>query len=161
MNKSRTRTLWYVSTRPDDGESSFAARLDHLFTVVHPPDRGEYSYREVAESIERSGGPTISASYIWQLRTGVKDNPTKRHIEALAAFFGVGPTYFFDDTQAARVDAELALVAAMRDAGIRQLALRATGLSTESLNVIADLIERTRRLEGLDRKRKPATRPPS
>ena len=54
--------------------ASFAERLDHLFRTVHPQGRGEYSYREVAKAIEDSGGPTISASYLHQLRTGVKDN---------------------------------------------------------------------------------------
>src|SRR5690348_11162592 len=94
---------------------SFAARLDHLFRTVHPQNRGEYSYREVAKAIEDAHGPTISASYLQQLRTGAKDNPTKRHIEALAGFFGVPAAYFFDDGAAARIDDELLLLAALRD----------------------------------------------
>ena len=57
------------------------------------------------------GGPKVSANYIWQLRTGARNNPSLRHIEALAEYFGVPPTYFFDDDLAERVNVELDLVA--------------------------------------------------
>src|SRR5438045_6041845 len=113
--------------------STLAAKIDRLFAAVHPRARGEYSHEEVAEAIRGRGGPTISATYVWQLRKGIRDNPTKKHLEALADFFGVAPAYFFDDAAAERIDAELNLLVAIRDAQVRQLALRASGLSTESL----------------------------
>jgi transcriptional regulator with XRE-family HTH domain len=136
---------------------TLAERVDHLFRTVRPGSRGEYSFEEVARSLQARGGPTVSATYLWQLRKGLRDNPTKRHLEALADFFGVPPAYFFDDAVAARIDAELDLLVAMRDAAVRQIALRAVGLSPESLSAIADMIERVRQLEGLTEK---ATRPP-
>jgi|NGEPerStandDraft_6_1074524.scaffolds.fasta_scaffold27042_2 transcriptional regulator with XRE-family HTH domain len=126
---------------------TLAEKLDYLFQVVHPAGRGEYTYREVAATIQR-GGPSISSSYLWQLRSGLKDNPTKKHIEALAKFFGVPAAYFFDDEKAEQVDAQLGVLNAMRDAGVRQVALRAADLSPESLGVIRSMIERTRELEG-------------
>ena len=132
-----------------DQEGALAERLDYLFRTVRGRGQAEYSYREEASGIVETG-VTISPSYIWQLRTGVKDNPTKRHIEALAAFFGVPPSYFFDDSENERVVAELAVLASLRDSGVTSLALRANGLSSASLRLIADLIERTRELEGLD-----------
>lgn len=128
---------------------TLAERLDYLFRVVHPRGKGEYTYREVAAAIV-DAGTSISPSYIWQLRAGAKDNPTKKHLEALATFFGVAPAYFFDDVVAEQVDAELAVMAAMRDSGIRDIALRAGGLSEKSLDVVREMIERTRQLEGLD-----------
>jgi len=127
---------------------SLADKLDHLFSVVHPA-KGEYTYDQVSKAIEERGGPTISAAYIWQLRKGVRDNPTKRHLEALAQFFGVPPSYFFDEEAAHRVDAELELLAALRDHDVRQVALRASGLSSGSLAAIAAMIEQARQLEGL------------
>jgi transcriptional regulator with XRE-family HTH domain len=127
---------------------TLAQKLDHLFRAVHPA-RAEYSYEEVAKAIQQRGGPTISATYLWQLRKGLRDNPTKKHLEAMADFFGVSPAYFFDDEVAARIEAELALLAALRDASVRQIALRATGLSSESLEAIAEMIDRVRQLEGL------------
>jgi hypothetical protein len=61
----------------------------------------------------------------------------------------VPPSYFFDEDAARRIDAQLELLAAMRDAAVRQIALRAADLSPESLRSLADLIERWRQLEGL------------
>jgi hypothetical protein len=72
-----------------------------------------------------------------------------RHLEALAGFFGVSPAYFVDDEIAAETDAELDFVVALRDAPVKQIALRAIGLSHESLATISDMIERVRQLEGL------------
>ena len=57
--------------------------------------------------------------------------------------------YFFNDEVTTRVDAELDLLVALRDGHIRQIAVRAAGLSTESLQAIAEMVEHVRRLEGL------------
>ena len=135
------------SERP--GGRTLSEKLEHLFRTVRPASRGEYSFEEVASAIRDRGGPTISASYIWQLRKGIRDNPTKKHLEALADFFGVPPSYFFDDRAAAEIDAQLDLLAALRDASVRDMALRAAGLSAESIDAIRETIERLRKLEGL------------
>ena len=128
---------------------TLADKLTRLVSTVHPRGRPEYTSEEVADAIRERGGPTVSATYIWQLRSGRRDNQTKKHLEALADFFGVSPAYFFDDAAAARIDAELELLAALREAPVRQVALRASGLSTQSLKAIAEMIERVRELEGL------------
>ncbi|SEP06505.1 helix-turn-helix domain-containing protein [Amycolatopsis saalfeldensis] len=128
---------------------TLAAKVDHLFSTVRPREGNEYSFEEVAEGIRAKGGPTISATYLWQLRKGLRDNPTKRHLEALAGFFGVPPAYFFDDAEAERINAELTLLSALRAAPVRQIALRANGLSSKSLEAIADMVDRVRQLEGL------------
>jgi len=130
--------------------SSLASKLDRLFAAVRPGGRGEYSYQEVADSIRSEGGPTISATYLWQLRKGLRDNPTRNHLAALAKFFGVSPAYFFDEDAAEVVDAQLSLLAAMRDNSVRTVALRARGLSVESLAAVQVVIDHARRLEGLE-----------
>ncbi|MGQ7297993.1 helix-turn-helix domain-containing protein [Quadrisphaera sp. KR29] len=138
-----------VEAAPNGGTArSLAEKVDHLFRTVRS-SRGEYTYEQVASEIRDAGGPTISAAYVWMLRNGKRDNPTMKHLEALASFFGVPAAYFFDDEVSAAVNEQLSLVAAMRDAGVRKVALRASGLSPESLGTIADMIERVRALEGL------------
>src|SRR5690349_8314132 len=119
-------------------------KLNHLFATVHPAGRGAYSNEEVAAAVRDTGGPTVSATYIWQLRKGLRDNPTKKHLEALAGFFGVPPAYFFDDTAAKHLE-DLHM---LRNASVRQIATRATGLSPITLRALADLVEAARRLEG-------------
>ncbi|MGH3803017.1 MAG: helix-turn-helix domain-containing protein, partial [Pseudonocardiaceae bacterium] len=106
---------------------TLAEKINRLFETVHPPERGPYSNAEVERALtQRKGGPTISANYLYQLRNGRKDNPTKRNLEALVSFFGVDPAYFFDDDAGRATFADLELLAALRSsADVRQLALRA------------------------------------
>ena len=127
-----------------------AERLDHLFRAVHPKDRGPWTHAEVAEAINRAaGGSVISATYVWQLRTGRRDNPTRRHLSALAAFFGVSPMFFFDDAEVGRDGVQVELVTALKDDSVREMVLRAAGLSDRSLTAIREMIESARAVEGV------------
>lgn len=81
-----------VAEEPQTRGGRLADRLDRLFQMVHPKDRGPYRPAEVAEAVNQVAGErVISSTYIWQLRTGRRDNPTQKHLSALAAFFGVSP----------------------------------------------------------------------
>lgn len=128
-------------------ESTLADKIDQLFHVVRRPDREQYSNEEVARACREATGESFSTTYLWQLRTGRRDNPTKRHLEALAQFFGVPPAYFFDDEQSTKIAEELALLGALRDAGVRDVALRAVTLSADGLDTISDMIDAIARRE--------------
>ena len=56
--------------------------------------------------------------------TWANDNPTIQHLTALATYFGVPVSYFLDDEQTRRVDAQLDLLQSIRDAGVTEIALR-------------------------------------
>ncbi|HEX3782344.1 MAG TPA: helix-turn-helix transcriptional regulator [Pseudonocardiaceae bacterium] len=127
--------------------ASLADRLDHLFRTVRQPGGAEYTHEEVATAI-RDRGVMISHTYVWQLRKGLRENPTKRHLEALAEFFGVPATYFLDG-DVEHIDAQLELLSALRDGGVRSMALRAVGLSQRSLDAIRGMVEHARQIEGL------------
>jgi transcriptional regulator with XRE-family HTH domain len=133
----------------EKNERTFAELLDYLFREVHPKGRGPYTYAEVSQGIRDTSGVSISASAIQQLRTGTNTNPKMQTIRALAGFFGVNPGYFFDEEEAERQRAEIELIAAMRDQGVRRVALRANGLSTSSLQMVNSVIDQARRLEGM------------
>jgi len=134
-----------------------AKRLDYLFRTVHPKDRGPYNHAEVADMINDAAGErVISQSYLWQLRTGYKSNPTMRHLSALAAFFGVSPVYFFEDAGADRDELAPELAIALKDDSVREMALRAAGLSERTLKAIRNMIESARTVEGIP---EPGTRP--
>lgn len=134
---------------------ALAEKVDRLFRVIHPEGRGSYSLREVARGIADGGGPAMSASFLHQLRTGQRDNPGIKYLQAIADFFGVAPAYFFDNEEGRRADAELSLLESMKDNQVRSVALRASGLSPESLNTIQAFIERAREMEGLDDETRP------
>jgi len=126
-----------------------ADKIDDLFRSTHPQDRGPYSVEEVAASLVKRGGPTISGTYIWQLRTGKRDNPTKKHLEALAEFFDVPAAYFFDGSPPETLDAELDNLVAMRGSGSADIALRVSGLEASSMAVVRGLVDELRRAHGL------------
>lgn len=135
------------AAKPKRKVTFLTERLDFLFETVHPKGRGPYSYQEVADGInEAIGEDAISPSYIWQLRTGLKDNPTRRHIALLASFFSVSPLYFFEDEQDLGVT-EIELARTLKDPRVYALAHSATGLSDTSLDAIAALIQSLHSIE--------------
>jgi ESX-1-secreted protein regulator len=127
---------------------TLADRINHLFETVLRPDGSRYSNDEVAATM--GDGPQISGAYLSSLRRGVRDNPTKRHLEALAGFFSVSPAYFFDDAEFVAIAEELKLLRALADSGVKRVATRLGGLSPDSLRNIASIVERVREIEGLD-----------
>lgn len=133
------------SSQDDD---TFADKLNRLFAVMPRPGQGEYSPEEVAREIVVRGG-NISPAYIYMLRKGQRDNPTKKHIEALADFFHVPVSYFFDEGQGRDWDEQLALVAAVKDDAIRLIAQRAAGLSPAALDAVLRIVEVARGVEHL------------
>jgi transcriptional regulator with XRE-family HTH domain len=136
-----------TETTVAESAPTLAGRIDALFRIVRRPDRTPFSNEEVARACREATGETFSATYLWQLRTGRRDNPTKRHLEALARFFQVPPAYFFDDAEGTGIADELELLGALRDSGVRKVALRAVTLSDEGLDTISDMIDAIARRE--------------
>lgn len=124
-----------------------AEQLRHLFaTIPRPGGGGIWTNEEAAGAIAATGVP-ISAAYLSQLRTGKRVNPSALHLSAIARLFEVPMDYFFDPVVAAKIDADLRLLTAVRDAGVQTIALRAHGISEQSLSGVAAMIEHIRRLE--------------
>ncbi|WP_086822477.1 hypothetical protein [Streptomyces sp. NRRL B-24572] len=108
------------SQEPPD-EDSFAERLDFLCT--NDP-RGPFTNPQVVRMLGELGMPAPSSTYIWQLRTGRSDNPTKKTMDALADLFGVPRDYWASDTTTAAVNAMI----------VRLNGLKATGATPEQLH---------------------------
>lgn len=122
--------------------TTFQVKLELLFETVHPADRGPYTNGEVADAITAQGG-AISSTYLWMLRNGKRDNPTKAHLEHLARFFGVKAGYFFDDNQEAEETLrDLRSVKAMQDLGVRKVAARLADFDEDGRRSVLDIIER-------------------
>ncbi len=126
----------------------FAARLNKLFSIVHPPGRRPHTNAEVADALA-GNGHQISKPYISQLRSGQRNNPSDETVAALARFFKVKPDYFFNDIYAAKVDHDLELLAQLKGYGLRRLSTRAFDLSEESQNLLSSMAEKLRASEGL------------
>ncbi|MEU8232638.1 helix-turn-helix domain-containing protein [Actinoplanes sp. NPDC048967] len=128
-------------------EFSIAEKLDRLFTQVRSAGQGEASYMAVAEAIRAQQGIQISHTYIWQLRTGRRTNPTVQHLKGLATYFGVPMAYFLDDGEARKIDSQLALLGTLRDAKVKEIALRAADVSPSSRDTIGELVRKVWELE--------------
>lgn len=127
-----------------------AERLDHLFRTVYPRGGAPYSYRAAATKInEMAGKKMISSVYLQQIRTGARPTPSHEKLTWVARLFGVPVGYFSDDQLAERVDQQLATVTEWRDAGVRAIALLASGLSAEAMEAIKTQLRYARRQEGL------------
>jgi transcriptional regulator with XRE-family HTH domain len=132
-----------MTAAPAASVATLARRLDHLFQTVHPASRGALSVHEVAAAVVERGGPSIDPGYIDQLRRGEAGYPPDKVLELLAAVFGVPAGYFADDAMAEHIDAELAVLTAMRDGRARVRVCPRVGsgeFSASELRAIAECI---------------------
>ena len=74
--------------------SSFAEKLDRLFTTMRKPDGSQFTMSDVASEISAAGDVRLSASYLSELRSGRKDNPNIWVVNAIAEYFGQPIEYF-------------------------------------------------------------------
>jgi transcriptional regulator with XRE-family HTH domain len=77
--------------------SSFAEKLDKLFTTIRRPDGSQFTMADVASEISAAGDVKLSASYLSELRSGRKDNPNIWVVNAIAEYFGQPIEYFVVD----------------------------------------------------------------
>lgn len=134
--------------KQNEGMPDLAGRLNHLFATMPRPEGGLWTNDDAAAAINGSG-VYLSGAYLSQLRTGKRNNPSARHLAAIARFFEVPVDYFFDPEVTARIDEQLELLGTMRDSAISKIALRAKGLSAGGLSGVAGMVEYIRQQEGL------------
>lgn len=147
-----------MADRPTDGRT-LADKLNHLFARYTPRNGQEYSNEQVAAAISARGQVKISQSYIWQLRKSKKDNPTYKHLQALAGFFGVPVSYFFDDAMTDRVEAQLERLRSEQlrlneiagSTDVQLMAMRAGELSPRRRRLVMDLLNVVYREERAER----------
>ncbi|MFH8386832.1 hypothetical protein ACH4E7_38960 [Kitasatospora sp. NPDC018058] len=127
----------------------FDQRLQGLIETMYPDERKRPGYTRLAKEIREVTGGAISGTYLWELATGKKRNVTLEQLDVLAEFFGVPPEYFLSSEVAERVDAQLKVAIALRDARVRSIALRADGLSAQTLDALLVMVNEARKLERL------------
>jgi transcriptional regulator with XRE-family HTH domain len=120
-------------SQQSDTQSVFAHKLDELFNRIRKPDGNTFSYGDVAKGIQdqKAGVSSITPGYIWKLRTGMIKNPGYQVIKAIANFFDVPVSYFFDENEGKeeKLD-EIDLARQLRRSPqAQQIALRASDLA--------------------------------
>lgn len=128
---------------------TFAARLSHLFETVKTPDGKPWTLSAVARVLtDRFDLPTTQ-SYVSQLRSGMRTNPTINYVSALATIFGVPPSYLVNSGADGLSEAEVDLITAMRAAGVVGIAMRAMDVPRASQKMVAQMLDSLREREGL------------
>ena len=125
------------------------SRLEHLFETIPSPSSGRWSNVEMASRLGEQGIETTPA-YIGMLRRGRRNHPSLAIINGMATIFGVPTAYFYDAAVAERLDRDLELLVAVRQAGMEKIALRASALSPKGLREIGMIVDAVRRIEGID-----------
>lgn len=127
--------------------STFAQRLDHLMRTLPDPDGNSWTNARMS-AVLRELGVSASGPYISQLRSGTKTNPAASYVGAFADALSVPVTYFYaQDTSA--FDRDMEIVSAIRDPGVKRVAMLARGLGPDELSAIAQLEVSFRQLSGL------------
>ncbi len=135
---------------PENEQPSLASKISRLFEVMRRPNDAPLSNAAAAEAITAKTGVSISAAYLWQLRSGLKTNPTIAHLRAIAEFFGVPASYLIDEGDERHISDQLEALRTFRDAGVRDLAARAHGLTPASLEGIRRMVDQARLFERLE-----------
>jgi transcriptional regulator with XRE-family HTH domain len=137
--------------RSEPASARLGDKINELIAMTWPDKRKRPGFRAIAKQIAEEGpGGSLSGSYLWLLATGQRDNPTVQQIESLAEFFDVPPSYFFDGQAAGEVKTDRQMLAALRERGVLNIALRSDGLSAKSQQAILQMIDRAREIERLD-----------
>jgi transcriptional regulator with XRE-family HTH domain len=124
--------------------SSLPAKLAELFERSRGIDGRPLDVEEVARRCEISGYE-VTACYLTDLLSGVKDNPSIKTLEGIAKAFGVHVSFFFmgpahldPDQDAAQAD--WVLSEAMKDEGVREIARRSSALDPAGRRILAAML---------------------
>jgi transcriptional regulator with XRE-family HTH domain len=116
-----------------------AGRLEHLFEVVRNPKSGEpHTDAEVA----RMTLGDLSEKDVERIRTGADSDPTVGQVAALAAVFGVEPSYLVDREEPTLLDEEL--VQALRDEEVRDITRESSRLPDGEKRLVLGIVRQFR-----------------
>lgn len=117
-----------------DERPGIASRVEHLFEVVRNPKTGEpYTNAEVA----RMTLGDLSEEDVERIRTGAVGDPTVGQVVALAAVFGVEPSYLLERGEPV-FDGEL--VEALRDETVREATREISRLSERERQLVLGIV---------------------
>jgi hypothetical protein len=115
--------------------TSVAGRVEQLFGAVRYPKTGEpYTSGEVA----RMSAGDYTEKEVEEIRTGAIPDPTVGQVAALAAVFGVEPSYLMDREGSSPLDAEL--LEGLRDETTREITREAMRLPERERRIVLGIV---------------------
>lgn len=134
----------------EGGLPHLAERLNILFARI--PQRGAtqpYTNDRAADELNVAG-ISVTGTYLSQLRSGKRSNPSARLLAGIADLFEVPIGYFFDADQAAKIEEQLDALAALRSSGVRAILARTAGVSEAGIANLSAALEHIRHVERLN-----------
>ncbi len=124
-------------------KDEFSVKLNRLFEEKRKPDGAQYSQSDVIEGTKG----VLTRVYLWKLRSGRAANPGYQIINAIADFFGVAPSYFFESNE----KGEELIGKAQENDLIDQIALRSSQLEKDDKQAVLFMIDSILKSKGMDR----------
>jgi transcriptional regulator with XRE-family HTH domain len=119
---------------PAEGQD-LTARVERLFDAVRSPKTGEsYTNAEVA----RMSVGDLTEEEVEGIRTGTICDPTLKQVAALAAAFGVEPSYLVDRKEPPLLDAEL--LEGLSDKTTREITRQALRLPEREKQIVLGIV---------------------
>jgi len=128
---------WFEDVPTDDARDALpegrdlAARVKHLFkNFVHPRTGEPYTNAQVS----RMSAGVLTEGEVEDIRSGAISDPTVGKVAALAAVFGVEPSYLVNSKEPPLLDAEL--LEGLRDETTRQITREAMRLPERERRIV-------------------------
>ena len=118
-----------------EGSHGVAGRVEYLFDAISNPRTGEpYANAEVA----RMSAGDLTEEEVEAIRSGAISDPTVGQVAALAAAFGVEPSYLVDRKEPPSLDAEL--LEGLRDETTREITRQALRLPEREKKIVLGIV---------------------
>ncbi|MEU6559610.1 hypothetical protein [Nocardia nova] len=125
----------------------FADRLNEVVSGWEQAHGTRMSNRALAFRVTQAGHP-VSATYLSQLRSGNRENPSPALVETVARVLAVELALFNDGGRDDPVPGDEVIAAAVDDPALRRLLSTVAGLSSSSVELLSDMAGRLRVAEG-------------
>ena len=126
----------------------FADRFNDVISQWEQVHGTRMTNRALAFRVTQAGHP-VSATYLSQLRSGNRDNPSQALVETVAKVLAVESTRFNDGGPGDPAPGDDLVSAAVDDPVLRRLLTAAAGLSASSIELLSDVAAKLRLAEGL------------
>ncbi|PSR69540.1 hypothetical protein C8258_00030 [Nocardia sp. MDA0666] len=126
----------------------FADRFNHVISQWEQVHGTRMTNRALAFRVTQAGHP-VSATYLSQLRSGNRDNPSQALVETVARVLAVESTRFNDGGPGDPAPGDDLVSSTVDDPALRRLLTTAAGLSASSIELLSDVAAKLRLAEGL------------
>lgn len=118
----------------------FAVKLQRLLDTHRNAEGSKLTPAQVASDVSQRGHK-VSKSYLYDLLSGKKDEPSHNLVQALAEYFDVSLDYFADSERGRELARQYEILASLGESNVQQIVHRAKKLSPDGLKAVLDYID--------------------